>query len=356
MPIKTFDAPKKLLVYMPTWLGDCVMASPTLIHLRKHLHETHVSLWVSKAMEPIVCPFPAADEVLTYDKKRGPWKLSRELKSHDFDAVLLLSNSFRSAMTCRLAGIPRRIGYARDNRSWLLTDKSHPAKANGRYAPTPTLTYYRDLMLDHLVDHETLNEFDGTMKLWTQPETDNEAQQLLQRAGYSSDSLKPLVLFVPGGNKLEKRWPIDRFAALAKHLMDCHGATIALSGSPNEAELLGAIGQAINSPRVINLVTEGCDLRLLKSIIHRCALVVTNDTGPRHVAAAMDRPLVSLFGPTPVEWTVIDCPYETVISAPDSYDVQGQLKPEGGTMTAITVDAVIEACDNLLAPVRKTDG
>ena len=120
-----------------------------------------------------------------------------------------------------------------------------------------------------------------------------------------------------------------------------------MSGSPAEAEVLDRVVRSARV-RVADLLRVGVDLRLLKSVFAASSLVVTNDTGPRHVAAAMGAAVVSLFGPTPLAWTVIDCPHEATLIAPDSYDDAGEPRPEGGTMTAIALDDVVAAAEGML--------
>lgn len=334
--------PGRVLVVMPTWLGDCVMATPTLAKLRERFASSHLTALLRSGVAPVLNPCPLLDERLLWTRGERVWALARRVRRERFDLAVVLPGSFRSALVTRLAGVPRRLGYRRDGRGWLLTDRLDPPRENGRYAPTPTLSYY--LRLIEAVGCEP--DEAPSMRLWHTEEDDERALSLLAESRIDLRD-GPVVVLVPGGNKPEKRWPPERFAKLANHLAQTHGAQVVVSGAPAESEVLEAVVEAAETP-IGNLLSVGVELRVLKSVLNHAALVVTNDTGPRHVAAAMGTPVVSLFGPTPLAWTVLDCPHERTIVAPDSYDEAGQLRPEGGTMDAITLERVFEAADELL--------
>lgn len=335
--------PGRVLVVMPTWLGDCVMATPTLAKLRERFASAHLTAFVRAGVAPVLEPFPLLDDRLLWTRGERLWALGRRLRRERFDVALVLPGSFRSALLAWLAGIPRRVGYRRDGRGGLLTDRLDPPREGGRYVPTPTLRYY--LRLAEAMGCESGDP--PAMRLWHTREDDHRAESLLAAAGIDPRD-GPLVVLVPGGNKPAKRWPTERFARLADHLAERHGARVAVSGAPSESDVLEAVVAAADAP-IGNLLRVGVELRVLKSVFAQASLVVTNDTGPRHVAAAMGTPVVSLFGPTPLQWTVIDCPHERTIVAPDSFDHAGNPRPRGGTMDAIPLDSVAEAADALLA-------
>ena len=339
--------PERVLVMMPTWLGDCVMATPALRVLRRRFASAKLSMLLPAAMAPVFEPCPLVDQRLVWSKRDGVARTGRRLRPERFDLAVVLPGSFRSALLAWLAGAKRRLGYRRDKRGWLLTDRLDPPRSGGRrgrFTPVPTLRYYLDLVK---ATGAEIRDEDKAMKLWVHREDEARAWARLGEAGIELDG-RPLAVLVPGGNRPEKRWPPERFAALADHLHAAHGATVAVSGSPAEAAVLEAVTDRAGCD-VANLLEAGIDLRLLKSVFALAKLVVTNDTGPRHVAVAMGTPVVSLFGPTPLPWTVLDCTHEITLVAPDSHDAAGNLKPEGGTITAIALDDVKQAADALLA-------
>lgn len=334
--------PRRVLVVMPTWLGDCVMATPTLAKLRERFASSHLTALIRSGVAPVLNPCPLLDERMLWTRGERMGALARRVRRERFDLAVVLPGSFRSALLMRLAGVPRRLGYRRDGRGWLLTDHLDPPREAGRLVPTPTLRYYL-----RLAGALGCNTDDApSMRLWHTEEDDQQALSLLAAARIDLRD-GPLVVLVPGGNKPAKRWAPERFAKLADHLTQRHGVQVAVSGSPEESDVLDAVIEKAGT-RIGNLLTVGVELRLLKSVFAHASLVVTNDTGPRHVAAAMGIPVVSLFGPTPLRWTVLDCPHERTIIAPDSHDPAGNLRPEGGTMDAISLERVIEAADELL--------
>ncbi len=348
----------RLLVVMPTWLGDCVMATPTLRALRGLYPQAHIAALVSDVMLPALDACPWLNELIPWDRKAtrslaGLWRKARELKRYGFDAAVLLPNSLRSAAIVRLAGIPSRIGYARDGRGWLLADRLQPLRKDGKHVPVSTLQYYLDI-----ARHLGATDPSPSMELFTQADDDERAARLLtgDTPGSGLDERRPIVLLTPGANFGDaKLWLTDRFAAVADRLHDECGVTVAISGAPGERAILDEVLAAAKSP-IIDLAARGIDLKLLKSVVKQCHLVVTNDTGPRHLAAAMGVPVVTVFGPTDPAWTVIDFADERQVMVDVECGPCQQKKcPLSGTadfhqcMTGVSVDMVVDRCVELLS-------
>jgi len=211
--------------------------------------------------------------------------------------AILFPNSFRWAVTVWMARIARRIGYARDGRGGLLTDKLQPKRGKEGFVPVCTRDYYLDI-----ARHLGCEEPDPTLELFTRAADDQRADQLLEAAGWNRGA-QPLVVMTPGANFGDaKIWSADRFAAVADQCVEQLGAAVALSGAPGERSILDQINNSARHP-LIDLPARGMDLRLLKSVIKRADVVLTNDTGPRHIAIAMGKPVVTIFGPTDPAWT-----------------------------------------------------
>lgn len=298
MPQKRSTPIERLLIVLPTWLGDCVMAMPTVRALRELYPAAHLTVLVGRGLKPIVTPTPWADRVLS--AFGSPMALARRLRRGRFDAAVLLPNSFRWAMIARLAGIPQRIGYARDGRGWLLTDALLPRRAGWGFVKVPTRDYYLNLARYLGADRP-----DPAMRLYTRCADDAAADELLARAGYRPNDPRPLVLLNPGARYGDaKMWHPERFAAVADRAVRQWGAVTAVTGAPSERAILDrVIAGAETKP--LDLPAWGLNLRLLKSVVRRAAIMFTNDTGPRHVAAAMGTPVVTIFGPTDPKWTEI---------------------------------------------------
>jgi len=307
---------KRLLVVMPTWIGDAVMATPTLRALRELCPDAQITALVRETVRPIVDGCPWLDRVVKVRRSRkrgshkpemGPVGLAQRLAKGQFDTAVLLPNSFRSALVTRMAGIPRRVGYDRDGRGFLLTDRLLARRSSGRFVPVPTRDYYLGL-----ARYLGAVNPDPAMGLFTKVEDDAKADQILKQAGYdpashsvASDGAvgRPLVLINPGANYGDaKMWHPQRFAEVADRCVREFGAVTAVTGAPKERGILDQVLQAAKEP-MLDLPGLGVDLTLLKSVVGRSSLMITNDTGPRHMATAMKVPVVTVFGPTDPAWT-----------------------------------------------------
>jgi heptosyltransferase-2 len=342
-------APQRLLIVMPSWLGDCVMATPTLRALRALDPNVHITALIKRPFKPVLDACPWVDRLISVPASSGgPVRLGRRLARGRFDAAVLLPNSFRTALMVRLAGVPRRIGYDRDGRGRLLTDRLTPPRDGRRFTPVPAVQYYLDI-----ARHLGAADPDPTMQLCTRPADDARAEALLRSADH--DAARPLIVLTPGANYGDaKLWPAERFAAVADALRETHHATIAVSGAPRERPILDQF-IAASAGAVIDLPKLGVGLRLLKSVVKRSSLVITNDTGPRHLAAALGAPVVTIFGPTDPAWTVIDYPAERIARV-DVWCGPCQKKqcPLEGTadfhicMKRVTEQMVVGECEQLL--------
>ena len=301
------------------------MATPALRMLREGLPGCFFGGLVRPGNDELVQGLPFFDElhVERASGVMGPKFAAAKVRARQYDTALLLTNSFSTALTVRIAGIPHRIGFDRDSRGLLLTHRlKAPTRANGAWAPVPAVTYYEHAAACALDPARSTSLLATTqpsgapMQLAATPAQIEHAAAVLARGGVNPD--EPLAILNPGGNNPAKRWPIDRFAALAKHLSSVHGLRVLLNGSPAEADLTAAIASQSVS-RCVELPKLGVTIGSLKAIVQRAAIMVTNDTGPRHIAAAMGVPVVSLFGPTDHRWTTIPAPAgETIILADPS--------------------------------------
>lgn len=312
----------RILVVQPNWVGDAVMATPTLRAIRERFPKAHISYLMRRYVKPLYTGMPWADQLLTYrtgkgigKAGRGLFDLAARLRAGKFDLAILLPNSFRSALLCQMAGIDRVVGYDRDGRGFLLTDKLLPTKDRGRFVPTPIVRTYMSLAR-YLGSTST----DLSMQLFVTESENREAEQILARAGLdpaicrpAGKGQSPLVMINPGAQYgAAKCWLPENFAAVADRFTQQRGATVLISAAPRERKIVEAIQSHLKHP-AIDLSSLGLSLGALKEIIRRCDLMVTNDTGPRHIAAAMGVPVVTIFGPTFPEWTEIDFPLERIV-------------------------------------------
>ncbi|MCK4873683.1 MAG: lipopolysaccharide heptosyltransferase II [Phycisphaerales bacterium] len=341
----------RLLVVLPSWIGDSVMATPALRAIRAALPDAHITVLARPGLESVLHGCPWINEFVVGRAKglSGTLRLTRRLKSSRCDTAILFPNSFSTALVCRLAGIPRRIGYDRDRRGFLLTDRcSPPRRDDGRYAVTPAVTYYLDLVRFVFGEAPGSEPVDRRLELWMSDADREAATEILRQACVAND--QPIVVLNPGANRLDKRWPADRFATVADHLARERGAAVLVTGSPGECDVVEAVRDAAASP-IVDLTRSGVTLSSLKAVLARASLLITNDTGPRHIAAAVGTPVVTLFGPTDPRWTTLDFPHQVELIA-DPTLVEGHVADDHAQrcdITKITVEQVIVAANQLLA-------
>jgi heptosyltransferase-2 len=287
---------QKILIWLPSPLGDAIMATPALREFRRLFPNASITFLGHAFTRQVLSPSPFCDDWMDLEKKS--LNTLRQIKANHFDVAITLKSSFGSALALWLAGIGRRIGYAREGRSLLLTDRINPLRNNqGAFQPAPMIEYYLKIAthlggsLDNKKTELSVRTEDKETVLKTLP-------QLQSLAG-------PLVILVPGGAfGPSKLWPIERYAQLADKLYDAYHATVILSVSPIKQEVKIAESicqQAVSEP--INLGHTSLNGGQLKALYSFADLVITNDTGPRHIAIAQDKPVVSLFGPNNPLWT-----------------------------------------------------
>ena len=276
--------------------------------------------------------------------------MRRRLRAGRYDLAVLLPNSFRTAALAYFSGIGRIAGYGRDGRSWMLSDKlSPPRDEAGKFIPGPMIDYYLDLV--RLLGAEADSR---RMELAVTPAEDAEACRLFAEA--NMDPARPVVMLNPGASfGPSKLWPPERYAAVADALVDRHGAQIIINASPGDRPVAARLAAAMRRSPSVNFAERDNTLGLLKAILKRSSLLITNDTGARHVAAALGVAVVTLFGSTDPRWSETGSEFERIIrtnvSCSPCQKKQCPL-PAGPThhqcMTAITVEMVLAAAGQLL--------
>ncbi|KQR89753.1 ADP-heptose--LPS heptosyltransferase [Burkholderia sp. Leaf177] len=311
---------RRALVIAPNWIGDALMAQP-LFSLLKKLHPRIVIDAVAPAwVAPVLERMPEIHDVYATDLAHGKlqmlrrWQLASDLRDVGYDAAYVLPNSFKSALIPFMAGINLRIGYKGESRYGLL---------NVRHANPP-----KDERPPMVNQYAALAYAPGARLPWLQenatvpvpvPRLDldlNEAARVSTR--FNLDTRAPLVVFCPGAEfGPAKRWPPEHFASLAQFIAQSFPyARIVALGSPKDAPLAQAIADRASNVRNLcgqTSLGEAC------ALISRASAVVTNDSGLMHVAAALRRPLVAVFGSTDprhtpplsdlakVQWLHLEC-------------------------------------------------
>lgn len=339
------DTRDKILVWLPSPMGDAILCTPALRAIRKRFESCVISFLAGPVVREILSPGKFND-VWLEQKSSNPFAIARKLGAEKFSHAILFKNSFASALAVLLAGVPVRTGYAREGRGLLLTDKLYPAKLSGsKFKPNSMVDYY--LAIAAWLGADTT---DRSTELIVDPESGMKLKvKLPEIAGAKG----PIVVLVPGGAfGPSKCWPSARFAQTADQLICDYNATVVVSVSPDPAEKQIAAEICESSKhKLISLADSPLGLDELKSLYSAADLVITNDTGPRHIAIALRRKVVTLFGPNDPAWT--DTGYENEIQivgeAPCAPCAKGVCKkPEHLCMEAITTEMVYEAAKKLL--------
>lgn len=286
-----------ILVRMPNWLGDVVMATPLVRTLRQSQPRARLSLLVLPSGAQVLEGLGGIDEIIVYRRKDehaglgGMWRLAKDLRRRKFDLAISCPNSFSQALLLRMAGIPRRMGWAYGGRGFLLTDKLVPEMKGHRRTPRPMPQYYLDFA--RRLGCEVLS---AHARLATTPAGDEEASKFLSERGVGR--LTPLVGFNIGAAfGPSKLWNARGFAGVAEGLRQSRGLRPIVLCGPGEEALAREIEDAIGGD-VIRTSDHVLSINGLKSLVRRLALLVTTDTGPRHFAVAFDVPYVCVMGST----------------------------------------------------------
>lgn len=286
-------AASRIVVRVPNWLGDAVLALPAIGAIRRHFKDAHLAIAAPSGFADIFREQIAGrpDEVIGLGSK--PAQIRQALVAAQFDLGILFPNSFRSAWLFKQAGMRERWGYARRFRGPLLTRRSVRQPSSGVLHQAD---FYRNLVRGFGIpvdeDAPRINLTDRTRQ---------RGVDLLQR--FKIDPAQRLIVLAPGAAYGQaKQWPPARVAEVAARLIRDRDATCVMVGAGHDRDAARAVesamadGLAIRS-RLIDL-TGQTSLPELMGVIARADGVVANDSGAMHLGAALGRPVVAIFGPT----------------------------------------------------------
>ena len=337
-----------MVVRGTNWVGDSVMTLPALRALRRVLPEAQITLVVRPSARGMFADVEFVDEVLTYDR-RNVWSVVPQIKEwrrRKFDLAVLFQNAFEAALIPFLAGVPVRLGYATEARQPLLT---HPLPLPDWRSSRHEVFYYLYLVTaleQMLFGTSTICESDPDASLAISDARKIEAENLLRAYGVREG--EPVVVLCPGSiNSRAKRWPAEAYAALADRLLDSKRQVV-LIGSANELDVSHEVTSQMQQQPIV--LTGKTSLDQITALLSLVDLVVTNDTGPAHVAAALGRPTLVIFGPTnPLTTRPFAPEAEILRHPPDCAPCMLRDCPiDHRCMTAITVDEVFEHSQALL--------
>ena len=337
---------RRVLVRAPNWIGDAVMCEPALRGLRSLFSQAELTLLAKAAVSDLFVGHTGLDRVLVYDDKRthaglaGKWTLAGTLRRHRFDLAILFQNAFEAAFITWLAGIPQRYGYLTDGRAIFLTD---PVAVPDPHSLTHQVEYYWNMLKPLGLSGAPLPPH-----LMVSSEEERKMGERLASSGVTPSDV--VIGINPGSTYgSAKRWLPERFAEVAQRLA---GEVCAESGKRTAVVILGAKGEEslganiaarIQSRSVI--LSGATTIRELMAATKRCRLLVTNDTGPMHIAAACGVPVVAVFGPT--DWRTT-APYgqgQSIVREPVECApcLLRECPIDHRCMTRVSVDRVYEA-------------
>lgn len=291
-----------IAIFLPNWIGDVVMATPALCALRETFTDAQMIAVCRPYVAGVIEGSPWFDAHL-FLNSAGAWTqrwpaVAWQLRRAKVDVAVLFPNSFRTGMVAWLGRCQERIGFDRYMRGGLLTKALTPTRdANGTIQPSPIIDDYNRLAQaagctwpgHRMVLHTTATDEAVADRVWSKFRIERRDEVICLNPGAAFGAAK--------------FWPADSFAQLAQELVDTRGAKVLVLCGPNEREQARRIAALAHRPGVHSLADEPLSLGLTKALVRRATLLVTTDSGPRHFAAAFDRPVVALFGPTFIDWT-----------------------------------------------------
>jgi heptosyltransferase-2 len=343
---------KRVVVRIPNWVGDAVMAVPALRQLRQLLPQSHITVVARPGPADILIDADFIDDVLVNDRRglASAWTQAREWRRRSFDLALLFQNAFEAAAIAFLAGVSNRIGYQTERRGFLLTHSLPlPIWKDERHESF----YYLNIVaeLERLISGEARPEItEPRFDLHVSDDRKQEALHSLQDQGARMNA--PLAVLCPGSiNSRAKRWPAERYAELADRLAQS-GATVALIGSPGELDVSKEVCQHARHRPI--MLTGKTTVAEATAVISLADVLITNDTGPAHIGAALHTPTLVIFGPTnPLTTYPYSASAEVIRRPPDCAPCMLRDCPiDHRCMTAITPEEVFERASVFISQRR----
>lgn len=289
----------KIVVRGTNWVGDAVMTIPALRELRRIFPDAYITLYTRAWTQGIFQDADFVDELLTFDREKSSFKTvlaqAKVWRKEKFDLAVLFPNSFESALLAKLGKVPNRFGYAKDGRSFLLTNAVKiPAWKNTRHE----VFYYLNLVAEiekKYFGTSTVLENEPRFELNVSEKRKAEAREFLKQNGVNLS--KKIIVFCAGSaNSPAKRWETESFAKLGDKLKNNLDAEVVLDGAKNEVEISQTVAAAMQTKPIV--LTGKTSLAKGAAILSVADLLVSNDTGAAHISAALGTKTLVIFGPT----------------------------------------------------------
>ena len=289
---------RNILVRATNWVGDAVMSIPALQAVRERFPNARISILARPWVGGLYGREPFCDELIPYEAPKG-WQglaeklqVSAQLRARHFDCAILLQNAFEAATLVRMAGIPVRIGYARDGREWLL---SHPIPVP---RPDETPRHQRFYYLELLKRAKLIGGYSATGVIRL---SGASAAAANGRERYLQAAIRGPVIGVSPGAAYggAKRWLPERFAEASTRVARERNATVAIFGAREELAICELVQQKVEALGQTCVNFAGATtLAEFIEMAAACDAFLTNDSGPMHIASALGVPTVAIFGAT----------------------------------------------------------
>lgn len=287
---------QKIFVRGTNWLGDAVMTIPALLRLRSSFPKAQITLLAPPRSAEVFTGFAQVDEIYVYHRKEKGINAFLAARNHlrreRFDLAILFQNAFEAALLAFLGGAKFRIGFQTQGRGVLLTHKLYYSEKHRNRHQTND---YLDLVAK--AERVCLGNESTTTRITTPTLIANDEQKQAA-AKFLAPSQTLIALNVGATNSRAKCWPEDRFAALADRMVAERNARIVLIGAGSERDNAQRVIVQMNNQQAATNLAGKTSIAELIGLLASCDLLVTNDTGPAHVGAALSIPTLTIFGPT----------------------------------------------------------
>ncbi|MFC1666777.1 lipopolysaccharide heptosyltransferase II [Candidatus Omnitrophota bacterium] len=340
---------KRILIIRTDRIGDVVLSTPVITATRTAFPDAYIAVMVSAETKEIVTGNPHLNEVILYDKRlkhRGIFQtlgFAMRLKTKRFDLALILHSTTRVNLISFLAGIPKRVGYARGKMDFLLTDRLPYEKRIGeKHEAEYSLDVLRFLGIDAKL---------SPLVIALKKPDEERIEGLLKEYGLKQGERFAVVH--PGASCVSKMWPQEKFAKTADCLIERFGVRVVLVSSPGQIKI-GEVARGLMKKGKVLFLCGETSLGELAALLKRASLFISNDSGPVHIACAVGTPVISIFGRnekglSPTRWRPLGIKSATLHKEVGCAECLAHNCKKGFLcLNSVTVKEVIEKAEALL--------
>lgn len=286
----------RILIVNVNWVGDVLFSTPAIRAVRKKYPDAFIACLVPKRCAGLLSNNPYLNEVIVADNRIPPylffrhWSIVSKIKSRRFDKVIFFHRSKTKALWVWASGVPERAGYAGRGREKFLT----------RVCRNPEKPLHKTDYFLRLLESLGIPDDGREPDFYPKKNAQSELDELFQSHGIQRN--EPYIVIHAGGNWALKRWPARYFAICAKHFLSRYPWKIILCGTGAEEPLADEIRSHFRPEEMVSLCGK-TSIDTLAVLLKNAKLLLSNDSGPIHLAASQCTTLVGLFGPTSPEWT-----------------------------------------------------